>query len=440
MAFPLAMRLAACVAQAILVLLSLQATGPLALPLVLIGADLFVWNFASFAYDVSGDFLWGVLDTATSPFTLTFGLQFVLVFVGRSRQLRWVLVASYVFSSLLASWSIARASPALAPFAFPHPIWASIFLGDVIVVIALVLLLLARHYREVNSPEERRRVRLLLLALPVAGMFGTTDLVHTFVPAIPPLSQVGTLACAFLMVFVALRMRVFGDRVPSSTLLVTPGIALLAVVGYYVVFRLFAASVAMLLLGTWTLTLTEQRGRVLTVRPRQLCVERMFRERLSIELRVAKDGVEHAMRRRQRRDLPDLRKLREVRAKVGHVDLPRVDQRRQGFLLPVGTRRDAVQQDARDRGSPDASVLEAVDSPLERRWVDLGPIAGGRREPLRQADGGVGAREHFNDVHRHSPFLSDLRHARAAIARSVQLTRRNQSRWVDMFSVNIPRS
>ena len=190
-----------------------------------------------------------------------FGLQFVLVFVGRSRQLLLGHSSpATCSSSLLArtSWSIARASPALAPFAFPHPIWASIFLGDVIcVVIALVLLLLARSTTaKWNSPEERRRVRLLLLALPVAGMFGTTDLVHTFVPAIPPLSQVGTLACAFLMVFVALRMRVFGDRVPSSTLLVTPGIALLAVVGYYVVFRLFAASVAMLLLGTWTLTLT----------------------------------------------------------------------------------------------------------------------------------------------------------------------------------------
>jgi signal transduction histidine kinase len=256
MPFPLAMRLAACVAQAIILLLSLRATGPLALPLALLGADLFVWNFASFAYDASGDFLWGVLDTATSPFTTTFALQFVMAFVGRSRPLRWLLLANYVFSFLLASWSIARASPALSRFAFPHPIWAGIYLSGVIVVIALVLLLLARHYREVKSPEERHRVRLLLLALPVAGMFGTTDLVHNFIPAIPPLSQLGTLASAFLMAFVALRMRVFGVQVRLSTLLVTPGIALLAVVGYYVVFRLFATSIAMLLLGFWSLTLT----------------------------------------------------------------------------------------------------------------------------------------------------------------------------------------
>jgi signal transduction histidine kinase len=256
MPFPLAMRLAACVAQAMILLLSLRATGALALPLALLGADLFVWNFASFAYDVSGDFLWGVLDTATSPFTTTFGLQFVLAFVGRSRPLRWVLVANYVFSSLLASWSIARASPTLARFAFPHPIWASIFLGGVFVVIAIVSVLLARHHREVKSPEERYRVRLLLVALPVAAIFGTTDLVNNFVPAIPPLSQLGTLASAFLMTLVALRMRVFGGPVRPSTLLVTPGIALLAVVGYYVVFRLFAASIAMLLLGFWSLTLT----------------------------------------------------------------------------------------------------------------------------------------------------------------------------------------
>jgi len=256
MPLPLAMRLVACVGQAMLVLLSLRATGPLALPLALIGADLFVWNFATFAYDMSGDVLWSILDTATSPFTPTFGLQFVLVFVGRSRPLRGVLAASYAFSSLIAASSIARASPALARFSLPLPIWAGLFLAGVVAVIAVVLMLLARHYREVDSAEERTRVRLLMLALPVAAMFGATDLVNDLTPVVPALSQVGALGCGFLMAWVALRSNVFGGDVRASRLLVTPGIALLAVVGYYVVFRLFAASIAMLLLGTWTLTLT----------------------------------------------------------------------------------------------------------------------------------------------------------------------------------------
>jgi signal transduction histidine kinase len=256
MSFPLAMRLVACVGQAMLLLLSLRATGPLALPLVLIGADLLVWNFASFAFDASGDMLWGILDTATSPFTPTFGLQFVLVFVGRSRPLRWLLGASYGVSSILAALSLARASPALERFTLPYPTVAGIFLASVLAVIAVVLALLALHYREVDSAEERYRVRLLLAALPAAAMLGTTDLIHNFVSFVPPLSQLGTLVCGFLMALVALRSSVFGKKIRIETLLITPGIALLAVVGYYVVFRLFAASIAMLLLGTWTLTLT----------------------------------------------------------------------------------------------------------------------------------------------------------------------------------------
>jgi signal transduction histidine kinase len=255
MSLPLAMRLAACVGQAMLLLLSLRATGPLALPLALFGADLFVWNFATFAGDVSGDALWGVLDTATSPFTPTFGLQFVLAFVGRSRPLRWLLGSSYAFSGLLAAWSLAFSSPPLARFAPSFSLWAATFLAGVVVLIAVVVVLLARYYRAVDSAEERYRVRLLLLALPVGAMFGATDLLHDLAPAFPQLSQLGSLGCGFLMAVVALRTRVIPVRPRIETLLATPGIALLAVVGYYVVFRLFAASIAMLLLGTWTLTL-----------------------------------------------------------------------------------------------------------------------------------------------------------------------------------------
>jgi signal transduction histidine kinase len=167
-----------------------------------------------------------------------------------------VLAASYAFSSVIAASSIMQASPTLARYCLPDPVWGSLFLAGVVAAIAVVLVLLARHYREVNSAEERGRVRLLMLALPLSAMFGATDLLNRFVPAVPPLSQVGALGCGFLMAWVALRSNVLGKDFRAGRLLITPGIALLAVLGYYVVFRLFAASVAMLLLGTWTLTLT----------------------------------------------------------------------------------------------------------------------------------------------------------------------------------------
>jgi two-component system sensor histidine kinase HydH len=255
MPFPLTVRLIACVGQAMLLLLSLRATGPLALPLALIGADLFVWNFAMFAYDQSGDVLWRILDGTVSPFTPTFGLQFVLAFVGRSRS-GGALAASYAVSGAIAASSIVRAAPALARFSLPEPVWGALFLASVLATSAGIFALLARHYREVKSPEERSRARMLMLGLPIAGIFGATDLVHESFPIVPPMSQVGTLGCGFLMATMALRSNVLGGSVGAGRLLITPAIALLAVLGYYVVFRLFAASIAMLLLGTWTLTLT----------------------------------------------------------------------------------------------------------------------------------------------------------------------------------------
>ena len=55
----------ACGAQAMLALLSLRARDPLGAPLALFGADLFVWNFANLAHDVSGLPIW-LKPTASS--------------------------------------------------------------------------------------------------------------------------------------------------------------------------------------------------------------------------------------------------------------------------------------------------------------------------------------------------------------------------------------
>jgi signal transduction histidine kinase len=255
MPLSLVLRLAACVGQALLAVVALRATGPLAVPLALLSSDLLVWNFASFAFQASGDALWNTLDTTTSPFTPTFGFEFILVFVGRRRRLGAALSASYAVSIALAAIAVMRSSAILSRFIPSEALWDAVFLGFVLVVVVVATVVLAIHYVEAKNQQERDRTRLLAFALPVAAAVGTTDLVNDVLPWIPPLSQFGTLACAVFMTAAALRSPLFGRRFTNESLLVTPALATCTVAAYFALFRLFSASVAMWLLGTGTLTI-----------------------------------------------------------------------------------------------------------------------------------------------------------------------------------------
>jgi len=250
-----AVTLAACAAYAMLGVLALRSRSPLAAPLAAMSADLLLWNFASFAYAISGLPGWHLLDTATSPFTPALGLHFALVYVGRRRSLRSVLALSYVFFGVVAACSVVG-------FFFPRTgvgagglVWSVLFLGGVVVAAGFVLGLLLSHHRRSAGTEDGARTRLLILALPLGAAFGATDMVHMIVPSVPELAVVGAVGCALSMAVVTVRLQLFGRDLSTTTTVHAAGIAITAVVAYYVVFHVFAASTAMLVIATATLTL-----------------------------------------------------------------------------------------------------------------------------------------------------------------------------------------
>src|SRR5690348_1946429 len=78
------------------------ARSGLGLPLALLSLDLFGWNFASLAFELSHRPSWRWFDLAVSPLTAPLLLHFVLAFVGRARRLRALLAACYVGFAALA--------------------------------------------------------------------------------------------------------------------------------------------------------------------------------------------------------------------------------------------------------------------------------------------------------------------------------------------------
>jgi two-component system, NtrC family, sensor histidine kinase HydH len=250
---PVWVSLVASVGQATLAVLALRVRGPLAAPLALFGADLAIWTFAEAAFQVSGVAAWHALDLVTSPLTPALGLHFVLVFVGRRRALRGVLYAAYAHAGAVSL--AAGAGFFLGGEPWPDDrAWTAFFVAGVLAVALGVAWLLVAHHRETPDPDERSRTRLLLLALPLGAVFGSTALLRSLFPGVPPLQDAGTLGCALLMTVVTVRGRLFGRDLSTAVALQAAAIAAIAVGGYLVAFRVFATSTAMLVVATVTLS------------------------------------------------------------------------------------------------------------------------------------------------------------------------------------------
>src|SRR5258708_40295529 len=83
-------------ALAILLLLR-RSRSPIALSVALLCVDLFAWQFADLAWDLTGNRTWRQLDTAVSWLTPPLALQLVVTFVGRTRAFRPLLIVTYAF-------------------------------------------------------------------------------------------------------------------------------------------------------------------------------------------------------------------------------------------------------------------------------------------------------------------------------------------------------
>jgi two-component system, NtrC family, sensor histidine kinase HydH len=251
------MSLLACVGILILALLVLLrgAQNPLRVPIGLWALVAFIWNFATLAFKVKGHDAWHWLDVSFSPFTVPLALHIVLVFVGRARELRAVLVLSYAAYGLLAlSSAAAFVSPGAQAWVLGD-YWGLVYLVGWVPLLLLSLWLLFQHLRRTGDVQEQMRTRLLFAALIVGGVFGATEMWDEWVP-VPALGHVGALGASLLMVAVVMRFKLFGREVSFSVLLYAGTLAGLVAFAYVLISRRLGDHTGLLALAAATLTLT----------------------------------------------------------------------------------------------------------------------------------------------------------------------------------------
>jgi signal transduction histidine kinase len=221
------MTLIACAGHLSLALLVFLRGGPspLALPIALLSLDLFGWNFASFAYGHSGAPVWHYIDRALSPLTPPLALHVVCAFVGKTRKLRYPLIAAYLaFASLVLRIN--------------EPDWTPIFLTGIAVTMVPALALLVAHLFGTDDPEERVRTRLILAAVAIGTILGSTDLWNTEAPVpIPQLGAVATFISTSLIATVTLRLKLLGKELSPHVMFYPAVLAVVAVMGYIAVFE-----------------------------------------------------------------------------------------------------------------------------------------------------------------------------------------------------------
>ncbi len=249
--------LIACVGElAVAALVFLRAMGsPLAMPLLLFSVDLVVWNFARLAYQRTGDITWHLIDMVASPIATALAFLFLLRFVGRARQLRWVLQVEYAINGLLsgvaalALFSLAARAIALSS------IWSWGFLVILFLPSGLTIKMLLAHLRSVGSVEERNRTLLLLAGVIVISPLAASESFADMGFAVPRLGNVGILSFNVILLVAALRFRLFDRKLSASTVLSATALAAVGGIAYLSVFHLAGSSTALLVLGTLTVTL-----------------------------------------------------------------------------------------------------------------------------------------------------------------------------------------
>ena len=214
----------ACIGElAIAALVALRAlAGPLATPLMFLSVDFFVWNFAQMAYHRSGSLSWHLLDMVASPVATALAFDFLMRFLGRSRQLRWLTRAAYLLRGGLAgAAALGWFQPCARGFTL-SPTWSWLWLAGFPVLWRRHAGLALRSLPPRGTREERSRTRLLLAAVMVIAPLASTELWADLGFAVPRLGAVGIFSFTTLLMTAALRFRLF-DRAlnPANVLSAT---------------------------------------------------------------------------------------------------------------------------------------------------------------------------------------------------------------------------
>jgi two-component system, NtrC family, sensor histidine kinase HydH len=228
---------------------------PLVWPMRLLAFNFFAWNFADFAFSLSGRPEWHLIDLGTSPFSPTLALHVIARFVGQTTARRVSLAVAYLCSAGLAgiSWLALVSSSARSWIA--SDTWSFAFLVMDVAAVAVGTGWLIRHARRVTDPFERIRTQTMIAALLIGALLSTTDFWDDFGIHLPQLANLGSLLSASLLTMASLRFRIFDKNLSPRVAFRSLGLAATGVAGYAATFRLLSHSTAAVMLGTTILTL-----------------------------------------------------------------------------------------------------------------------------------------------------------------------------------------
>jgi two-component system sensor histidine kinase HydH len=169
-------------------------------PLTLLFSSVFLWGFADLQHEFFGVGLW--LAHLFATFMPVLALQVVVVFVGKTRSLRRLMLLAYAASVLIA-------------LAFDSVYWWQLLLAMAVVTMGYSVTLLVTHRRRTSDRDERARTELILLAVAIGTIVGTTDLWYNELSfPVPRLSNLGTLVSLGLFAVATLRLRLLGRVLP----------------------------------------------------------------------------------------------------------------------------------------------------------------------------------------------------------------------------------
>lgn len=248
--------LAACVGHLALCfgVLLRGSRNSLALPLGLLSLDLFVWNFAGWAFLMSKALVWRHVDMVFSPFTLPLWFHFVLVFAGRGRTWRLPLIGAYALSGFLSLWSLGSVFIPELDALQRGKAWSLIFLAGIVPVLSASVVVLVVHLRASVNLEEQMRTRLVIAAGIISGVIGSSDLWDQWLVGVPAVSAMGVLVATLILASVVFRFQLFGRMLSTSVALYAVGLAVLGVAGYLAVVRLVGTDASLLIVGVTTVT------------------------------------------------------------------------------------------------------------------------------------------------------------------------------------------
>lgn len=229
---------------------------PLRRPLALLAASQFAWNAAAVGSEVTGLTTYALLGAIAAPLFPVLALHFVLTFLGRRRQLRWVLAAAYVVFG-------AQALVVLAELVIPGeqlPRSLQTFaIGLLVTSFPLALyaiVLVALHLRKTGSPLERLRTRILLLALVVVPVMLSTDLLADLGLPLPRMATLGAFAFNLMVARLTLGLGLFtGATRRPIALGQAVVLGLFFAVSYLAIFNAFSGQLGVLIIAFIALSL-----------------------------------------------------------------------------------------------------------------------------------------------------------------------------------------